>query len=105
MLLDAVHGDCRHGITLRPPSWPSLDPPLPRFSPVPSVIRTVAPSPCTELAVVLSPSAMAEPPTEALFRPPPSFSLPQIYFWPFISNPTATVGRYPFAGSFAKEPL
>ena len=69
MLLDAVHGDRRHGITLRPPSWPSLDPPLPRFSPVPSVIRTVAPSPCTELADVFLIAGNGAPPWLLLFRP------------------------------------
>jgi len=58
VLLATIHGDRRHGSTLWPSSWPSLDPPLPRFFPVPSDMHSVARGAITELASELSPPAM-----------------------------------------------
>ena len=105
MLLDAVHGDRRHGSTLRPPSWPSLAPPLPLFFPVPSDMHSVARGALTKLAGELSPPFMAEPPRCHCSGRPPSSLPPRIHFWPLNSNPTALIGRYLFGGHFSKETL
>ena len=52
-----------------------------------------------------TPPAMAPCRPEHYFGRPPLLLSPWIYFWQFISNPTTTVGRYPFVGQIAKEPL
>jgi len=104
MLLDAGHGDRRHGSTLRPSFWPSHDPPLLRFFPVPSNMYSVARGALTMLAGELSPPFMAEPRCHCSSRPPSSLP-PRIHFWPLNSNPTALIGRYLFGGHFAKETL
>ena len=78
-LLLSGHGDHRLGPLLWSPSRHGRDRMNLRNSPVPSVLRTVAPSPCTELAGMLSPPSMAEPPWLLLFQPlllslPPRFN-------------------------------
>ena len=68
-LLLTTHGDRRLGPLLWSPSRHGRHRMNLRNSLVPSVLRTVAPSPYTELAGMLSPPSMAEPPWLLLFRP------------------------------------
>ena len=102
--LAAGHGVRRLGSFLRPLLCPGRVPLLLSFLPVPPDFRTVAPSPGTARSGVSLPLVMAAPPW-LLLRPAglplsPSLILPVS---PDL-DPTAHVGRYPFAGGFAKEP-
>ena len=74
----AVHGDRRHGHTLRPISRLERVRLLPLSHPVASGHRIVNQSPLTELAGESSPSAMAPGRLELLFRPPLLLSPPDL---------------------------
>ena len=96
-LLLAGHGDRCLGPLLRPSSRHGRGRMNPRHLLVPSVGKTVAPSPCT--------TRSTRPPRRRQWRLAasrtvpaghPLFSLPRIYSWPLISNPTAEIIRYPF---------
>jgi len=73
----AGHGDRRLGRVLWPPLWPWRVPLLPLSLPVPSVLRTVAPSPCTACSGDLYTAGNGALPPGTLFRPatPSSLSL------------------------------
>ena len=84
-------------------AWASSPPP--QLSPGASGFPNRGRRPLAMRSGDLNAAGNGEPPRLPLFPAGVSFSLPRIRFWPFLSNPTAHVRRYPFAGDYAKEPL
>ena len=105
VLHTAIHGDRRHGSTLRPSFWPSLDPPLPRFFPVPSDMHSVARGAITEPAGELSPPSMEFAAGVTVLAGSPLSSLPRFRFQPSIFRLAVEIRRYLFGGQIAQEPL
>ena len=102
----AVHGDRRHGRTLRPPLWPGRVRLLPLSHPVALGHRIANQSPLTMLTGESSPSAMAPGRLEHCFSQPPPCSLSSKIILAVHHEIKGPGWPIPFRrGKFVKEPL